>query len=116
MFDFVTLPRLFLQQRQIIRHMTEMNLALTKIKLMLSQYMNRPRGIREVDMLESHTVPTNEPCIIVSIPEGSPATREANMRYFHRVCTDVQFLRSDVHLSQVSRTLNPPLDFIRPFF
>jgi hypothetical protein len=94
----------FCKQRQIIRPVTEVNLALTKIKLMLSQYMKRPGGIREVDMFESQTMPTDEPCIIVSIPEGSLAIREANMRFFHRVCTDVQFLRTGVHLSQVSQT------------
>jgi hypothetical protein len=84
--------------------MTEVNLAVKKIKLMLSQHMKRPRGIREVDMLESQTVPTDEPCLIVSIPEGTPAVREANIRFSPRVCTDVQFLRTGVHLIQVSQT------------
>ena len=63
--NYETNPLLFLKQHQIIHPGTGVNWAMTKIKLMLSQYTKRPRGIREVDMVESQTVPTDEPCIIV---------------------------------------------------
>lgn len=79
--NYETKSHLFLKQHQLIHPVTEGNWAVTKIKLMLSQYTKRPRGIREVDMVESQTLPNDEPCIIVYRPEGCPGVRAANMRY-----------------------------------